>query len=43
MEYTDGQSQETYITEIGNRVIKMEKDILGGQIAMNTAETGRIT
>ena len=43
MEYTDMQSQETYIMESGNRIIKMDKDISGGQMAMNTAETGRMT
>jgi hypothetical protein len=42
MEYSDGQVDQ-YITENTNRVIKMDKDITGGQMAMNTAETGRIT
>ena len=30
MEYPDMQSQETYITESGNRIIQMVKDITGG-------------
>ena len=42
MEYTDGL-MEVYITESGNRVIEMVKDIRGGQMAMNIAENGRIT
>ena len=42
MEYTDMQVGQ-YITESGNRVIKMDKDITGGQMAMNIAETGRMT
>ena len=42
MEYTDGL-MEKYITESGNRIIKMDKDISGGQMAMTTAETGRMT
>ena len=42
MEYTDGLMDQ-YITENGNRVIEMVKDITGGQVAMNIAETGRIT
>ena len=42
MEYTDGL-MEKYITENKNRIIEMDKDIRGGQMAMNTAETGRIT
>jgi hypothetical protein len=42
MEYTDGL-MEMYITESGNKIIEMDKDITGGQMALNTAETGRIT
>jgi hypothetical protein len=42
MEYTDGQVEE-YITENGNRVIKMAKDIKGGQMAMNIGESTRMT
>ena len=42
MEYTDGLMDQ-YITESVNSIIKMDKDISGGQMAMNTAETGRIT
>ena len=42
MEYTDGLMGQ-YITESGNMVIWMDKDITGGQMAMNTAETGRMT
>ena len=43
MEYTDMQSQETYISESGNRIIKMDKDITGGQMAMNIADSTRMT
>ena len=43
MEYTYLQRKETYITENTNRIREMDKDITGGQMAMNTAETGRIT
>ncbi len=42
MEYKDGQV-EKYITEIGNRIIKMVKDIAGGQMEMNIGENSRIT
>ncbi len=43
MEYTDGL-MEKYITESGNRVTDMGKDIKGGQqVAMNIGENGRIT
>ena len=42
MEYSDGVMDQ-YITESGNRIIKMVKDITGGQMAMNIAETGRMT
>ncbi len=42
MEYTDGQVEE-YITENKNRVIKMAKDIRGGQVAVNIGESGRMT
>jgi hypothetical protein len=42
MEYTDGL-MEMYITESGNRIIKMVKDTRGGQMAMNIAENGRMT
>jgi hypothetical protein len=42
MEYTDGQV-EMYITDSGNRIIKMAKDISGGQMAMNIGESTRIT
>jgi hypothetical protein len=39
MEYTDGQV-EMYITESGNRVIMMAKDIRGGQMELNIGEGG---
>jgi hypothetical protein len=42
MEYTGGQV-EMYITESGNKVIRMVKDTRGGQMEMNIAENGRIT
>ena len=42
MEYTDGL-MEQYITENGNRIIKMAKDISGGQMAMNIGESTRMT
>jgi hypothetical protein len=42
MEYTDGL-KEMYITESGNRVIKMAKDTSGGQMEMNIGDTTRIT
>jgi hypothetical protein len=42
MEYTDGLV-EKYITGSGNRIIKMVKDIKGGQMAMNIGEGTRIT
>ncbi len=43
MEYTDGLMDQ-YITENGNRVIKMVKDIRGGQMmAVNIGESARIT
>ena len=42
MEYTDGQVGQ-YITENTNRVIKMVKDIGGGQMEVNIGESGRIT
>ena len=42
MEYTDGLMEE-YITENGNRIIKMAKDISGGQMAMNIGESSRMT
>jgi hypothetical protein len=41
MEYTDIQV-EMYITENGNRIRKMGKDIRGGQVAMNIGESGRM-
>ena len=41
MEYTDGL-MEVYITENTNRKIKMVKDTLGGQVAMNISENSRI-
>jgi hypothetical protein len=41
MEYTDGQV-EMYITENGNRVTKMAKDIRGGQMEMNIGDSTRI-
>ncbi len=43
MEYTDGQRKEQYFTESGNIIRKMDKDISTRQMAMNIAETGRIT
>jgi hypothetical protein len=42
MEYTDGQV-EMYITENGNRIRKMAKDIRGGQMEMNIGESSRMT
>jgi hypothetical protein len=42
MEYTDGLV-EMYITESGNRITKMAKDITGGQMEMNIGESGRMT
>jgi hypothetical protein len=42
MEYTDGQVEKC-ITENGNRIRKMAKDITGGQVAMNIWEITRIT
>jgi hypothetical protein len=42
MEYTDGL-MEKYITESGNRIIKMVKDTRGRQMVLNIAENGRIT
>ena len=42
MEYTDGLMDQ-YITENTNRVIKMVKDIRGGQVVTNTGESGTIT
>ncbi len=42
MEYTDVLMEKQYITENGNRVMKMVKDITGGQVmAMNIGDTGR--
>jgi hypothetical protein len=41
MEYRDGRMEE-YITESGNRESKMEKDIKGGQMALNIGESGRM-
>jgi hypothetical protein len=41
MEYTDGL-RERYITESSKRVIKMAKDISGGQMVMNIGESGRM-
>jgi hypothetical protein len=41
MEYTDGLV-EKYITGSGNRIIKMVKDIKGGQMAMNIGESTRM-
>jgi hypothetical protein len=42
MEYTDGQV-EMYITDNGNRIIKMAKDISGGQMEMNIGGSTRMT
>jgi hypothetical protein len=42
MEYTDGL-MEQYITESGNRITKMAKDIRGAQMAMNIGENTRMT
>jgi hypothetical protein len=42
MEYTDGLMEE-YITDSGNRVIKMAKDIKGGPLDKNIGEITRIT
>ncbi len=41
MEYTDGLMDQ-YITESGNRIREMDKDISGGHMAMNTAESSRM-
>jgi hypothetical protein len=41
MEYTDGLMEE-YITERGNRIRKMAKDITGGQMEMNIGESTRM-
>ena len=41
MEYSDGEV-EKYITESLKRIIQMDKDIKGGQMAMNTAESSRM-
>jgi hypothetical protein len=41
MEYTGGL-MEVYITESGNRIIKMVKGIRGGQMEMNIAENTRM-
>ncbi len=43
MEYTDGQVGQ-YITESGKRIIKMVKDIRGGQqVQMNIGDNTRMT
>jgi hypothetical protein len=42
MEYKDGLMEE-YITESGNRIRWMGKDITGGQVAMNIGESTRMT
>jgi hypothetical protein len=42
MEYTDGL-MEMYITDSGNRIRKMDKDIPGGQMAVNIGESTRMT
>jgi hypothetical protein len=39
MEYTDMQVK-MYITENGNRITKMAKDIRGGQMDLNIGEGG---
>ena len=41
MEYTDGL-MEVYITESGNRIIKMVKDTRSGQMVMNIAENTKM-
>jgi hypothetical protein len=41
MEYTDGLMEE-YITENGNRITKMGKDITKEQMAMNIGESTRM-
>ncbi len=43
MEYTDSQKRGKYITDNGNRIKKMVKDITDGQEVMNIVENGRIT
>ncbi len=43
MEYTDGERKEQYITENTNRIIKMVKDIRGGQMERNIGESSRMT
>jgi hypothetical protein len=42
MEYTDGLMEEC-ITDNGNRINKMAKDIKGGQVEMNIGESSRMT
>jgi hypothetical protein len=42
MEYTGGLMEE-YITENGNRLRLMGKDITGGQMEMNIGESTRMT
>jgi hypothetical protein len=42
MEYTDGL-MEMYITDSGNRIREMAKDISGGQVEMNIGESTRMT
>ena len=42
MEYTDGVMGQ-YITESGKKVIKMVKDISGGQMEKNIGDSTRMT
>jgi hypothetical protein len=42
MEYTDGLMDQ-YITESGNRIRKMGKDIKGWLMAMNIGDSSRMT
>jgi hypothetical protein len=42
MEYTNRLMEEC-ITESGNRIIEMAKDIKGGLMAENIGESGRMT
>jgi hypothetical protein len=42
MEYTDGLMGQ-YITESGNRITTVAKDIRGGQMDMNIGESTRMT
>jgi hypothetical protein len=43
MEYTESQLEDMFITESGNRITVMGKDIRGGQMGMNIGESGKTT